>query len=250
MISVDQYFRNTFAWNDKFFQRFEMPNLTGKRVLDFGSGVGSLTIGLAQAGSAQAIGFDPDAERIATARRILARDFPELSDRVEFVTEFDDPVIRSDGFDYVFSRDTFEHVQDLEGVLEVLWRCLKPDGKVYAGFGPLYNSPFGDHGLLQRKLPWGHLIFHPGLRGRRSRQQLSPNEVVVCRELNLLTLADYLNAFQKSRLHVESIRFNVSSHPAMKVLRVLRSVPMLREWCTCSIYAVLTKPVSSSMEMT
>lgn len=240
MTSVDDYFSNTFAWNSKFLNRFSTPLLRNARVLDFGAGVGSLSIGLAQAGSRLVVGFDPDAERIRVAQRLLHERFPQLAMHVKFVTDLD-AAPNGEMFDYVFSRDTFEHIHDLAAALAAMRSRLRAGGAVYAGFGPLYRSPFGDHGLLGYRCPWAHLLHHK-LLCRDLPDELEPKERITATELNRLALADYLRVFADSGLVVESIDFNVSDRVLMKALKLARRLPGFAEFCTCSIYVVLRKP--------
>ncbi|MBV8759482.1 MAG: class I SAM-dependent methyltransferase [Deltaproteobacteria bacterium] len=65
-------------------------------------------------------------------------------------------------FDLAISHDTFEHVSDPAGVLRELHRLLRPGGRAYLKFGPLWRAPLGLHmfgTIAQRRLPWLHLIF-------------------------------------------------------------------------------------------
>ena len=39
-----------------------------------------------------------------------------------------------------------------------MYGLLKKNGKIYSGFGPLYNFFNGDHGRTYSILPWFHLI--------------------------------------------------------------------------------------------
>ena len=57
-----------------------LGDFRGPRVLEMGCGEGRLTAGLAQ-DAALVLAFDPDADRVAEARRTLAA---ELADRVSF----------------------------------------------------------------------------------------------------------------------------------------------------------------------
>ena len=61
-------------------------------------------------------------------------------------------------FDYMVSKDTFEHIIELEEMLREMTIRLKQGGRIYLGFGPLYYGPFGHHGRINPKIPWGHLI--------------------------------------------------------------------------------------------
>ena len=57
-----------------------LADFGGQRVLEMGCGDGRLTAGLAE-DAAYVLAFDPDADRVAEARRTLAAD---LADRVSF----------------------------------------------------------------------------------------------------------------------------------------------------------------------
>lgn len=50
-----------------------------------------------------------------------------------------------DYFDYVFSSNAFEHIQQLNEVLNEIHRVLKKGGIVYSHFGPIWSGPDGHH---------------------------------------------------------------------------------------------------------
>ena len=62
-------------------------------------------------------------------------------------------------YDYIVSKDTFEHTLNLPKVLDKMYELLNFGGKAYIGFGPLYNFYNGDHGRTKMYLPWFHLLF-------------------------------------------------------------------------------------------
>lgn len=235
------YYRLTESWNEKFWRRTNgSGGLTGAACLDLGCGVGSLTTDLVRLGAERAVGIDPDADRIRVAR-LAARAFhPDLADRVEYraltIQELDGRA----AFDVVVSRDTFEHIHDLPEVLREAARLLRPDGRVYVGFGPLYRSPFGDHGLLGLRVPWAHLLVAPTPAAPRfgswpSRHRLD----LLDRELNGLTLREIEAIVERSPFKVESLRVNVSDHPGMRLLNVARRAAVVRDYANVNVYAVL-----------
>ena len=61
-------------------------------------------------------------------------------------------------FYYIVSKDTFEHSLHLDQILEKFHQILKKDGRMFVGFGPLYNFYNGDHGRAEAILPWFHII--------------------------------------------------------------------------------------------
>ena len=56
------------------------------------------------------------------------------------------------------SKDTFEHVDDVASLLKGLGQLLGSEGRLYAGFSPLYGSPFGDHTRTGLRVPWAHAL--------------------------------------------------------------------------------------------
>jgi SAM-dependent methyltransferase len=235
------YYHLTESWNGKFWTRLGDPDtIAGAVCLDLGCGVGALTTDLIRLGAARAVGLDPDAERIRIARIAARRLHPELADRVEYRAQTIQRVEGTAIFDVVVSRDTFEHIHDLPTVLGEVARLLRPDGRCYVGFGPLYRSPFGDHGLLGLRLPWLHLVIAPVPDKPRFGRLPSQRRLdLVDRELNGLTLAEIEGIVQRSPLEFESLQVNVSDHSAMRLFRAARAVPGLRDLVTVNVYAIL-----------
>ncbi|MHC4885059.1 MAG: class I SAM-dependent methyltransferase [Planctomycetota bacterium] len=77
-------------------------------------------------------------------------------------------------FDVIFSIACFEHVHDLGRALEAMYRVLKPGGKLFSMFSPIWSSPRGHHipemtdekgrvfTFNQCPIPdWGHLLMRP-----------------------------------------------------------------------------------------
>jgi SAM-dependent methyltransferase len=235
------YYRLVESWNEKFWRRTKgLRAPAGAVCLDLGCGVGALTTDLVRLGAQRAIGIDPDANRIRVARLAAAAFHPDLADRVEYRAATIQQLEGRATFDVVVSRDTFEHIHDLPAMLREVARLLRPDGRFYVGFGPLYRSPFGDHGLLGLRLPWVHLLVAPmpsvsriGRWPSRSRFDL------LDRELNGLTLHEIETIVEHSPLQIEWLRVNVSDDPRMLVLGVARKIPVLRDFVTVNVYAVL-----------
>jgi SAM-dependent methyltransferase len=85
------------------------------------------------------------------------------------------PQAFAEAFDVVISIATFEHIADLSKALREMHRVLKPSGVLLAQVGPLWSGWRGhdlfpghldrDHrksdDLLQRLIPWQHLLMEP-----------------------------------------------------------------------------------------
>ena len=103
-------------------------DLSGKRVLDIGSGSGGITVSLVRDhGAAEVVGIDVEAPVCEHARARVAR--AQLSDSIEIVQvepgafPFDDA-----SFDVVFSKDSIVHIPDKHALGEEVFRVLRPDG--------------------------------------------------------------------------------------------------------------------------
>lgn len=251
-------FQRGEAENRLFWSRFgEMPDLRGATVLDVGSGWGRLCVEMAQAGAARVVGLDLKTDLVDFANAYLRQAYPELVERVEFqavdLKDYAEPL----RFDLIISKDAFEHILDLDGMLREMQRRLKPGRRIYAGFGPLYPTPYGDHdrretifrhwgvfGRLLAWLPWGHLVLEPLMvktyNSHADKQITSLYDL----GLNKRAVSDYRRSFQASGLSVVALRLNQSQSLQSRVFSVLRRVPGLEDYCTHNVYCILEKPVT------
>lgn len=109
---------------------FFLPHLhSGMKLLDCGSGPGSITVGLAQAvAPGQTIGIDSDPSQLGRAR-IYADEQGVATIRFESGNVYQLP-FPDDSFDAVFSHALLEHLNDPLLALAEMRRVLKPDGIV------------------------------------------------------------------------------------------------------------------------
>jgi len=122
--------------------------------------------------------------------------------------------IADGAIDLCTSDAVFEHVRDLPAVLAESRRVLKSGGRLYAGFGPLWFSPGGDHfatrgGLgdiyahIDRDAP-AYRAFFEGLKAPVEDFQSGGRYV----ELDLfskLTVDEYLRDFRAAGLRVDDL---------------------------------------------
>jgi SAM-dependent methyltransferase len=240
------YFNRGIVENPRFWSRFGgQPDFADADVADFGCGHGSLCIGIALAGARRVIGFDLDGQRIDFATANLLQNYPQLRDRVEFRQQ-DVREAPEAGFSYFVSKDTFEHVLELDQILAAMRARLRPGGRIYAGFGPLWNSPWGDHRRTRIGIPWGHVIFSEPYLIRRLNHRNAAAHVRVASiydlGLNKLAVADYRRLFCDSGLRIVSCRVNASSRPISRLFSLLRAVPLLQEYASHNLYCILEKP--------
>ncbi len=232
--------------NPQFWARLGLkPDLRDKFVLELGSGHGALSIDAAFRGARRVIGLDLISSRVAFANRVVETRFPQFKGRVEFRKANIQDLVLDEPVDIVLSKDTFEHIMDIDGVLDALARLLKPGGSVYVGIGPFYSSPYGDHGLhaigKRRKFPWMHLIMgdrrvvasynkhHPGVTCK----------TVYDMGMNKLRLNDFVSAFKRHGFKIANQRVNASEGGSKlyPLLGLLRRLPVVGLYTTVNIYA-------------
>jgi SAM-dependent methyltransferase len=229
--------------NPVYWARFGgKPDFSDAVVADLGCGRGSLCIDIATSGARRVIGFDVDAPRLGFAQENLECNYPHLKSVVEFRLQDVRQTPEIDDIDYFVSKDTFEHVIDLDQVLDAMKRRLKPGGKLYIGFAPLWNSPFGDHGRTKTLIPWGHVFLEERYLIRRlNRHQSGQISSIYDLGLNKLALVDYLRIFQECGMEILFLRVN-DDRLMSKAFTLLGSLPLLKEYFSHSLYCVLQKP--------
>ena len=104
--------------------------------MDFGCGQGLLSLSLINKGASEVIGVDNDEVILNFARHKLPEGIK--GHKVSFTSK---PLqsLSSEYFDYIFTKDAFEHCLDLENVFFHLHRVLKPGGSLVIGFGSHYG---------------------------------------------------------------------------------------------------------------
>ncbi len=239
------YFARGEWQNPQFWRRFGgQPDFTGKRVLDVGCGHGSMAIYVARAGAASVVGLDLNCRLIEFANANLIQNHGDVADRVTFLCQDLKDYPEDETFDFILSKDSFEHILDLPGMLAEMKKRLKRGGRIYAGFGPLYNSPLGDHGYSQSRIPWRHLMLGEEGVLARTRARWPQLEIHSLGDLGLngLALADYERIFAQSGLTILSLQTNRSDKLLSRLLSLPARIPFLREYFTFNLYVVLERP--------
>lgn len=100
--------------------------------------------------------------------------------------------------DIVVSLDSFEHFEDPADVLRIMAEYLRPDGEVFASFGPIWYHPLGGHTFSV--FPWSHLVFtEPALlRWRKDfRPAQTATRITEC-GLNKMTIRRFQRLVEES----------------------------------------------------
>lgn len=238
----ESQFRRGMAKAPAFLERFGYPfDFRGKTVLDYGCGYGPLSFHLAQAeGAARVLGLDIDEEGLVFARDKLRGEFKSLAGVVDFAPATEPTEER---FDFIVSKDSFQHYSDPEGTMQELIRMLAPGGLLIIGFGPLWKSPYGAPIEFMTKFPWAHLVFPESVVMRR-RRLFRPAEAArsyadIRSGFTRMTLRRFQDIVARSGLRVVSVRTNASPGTTGRAFRAMAAIPGCREFFTLNAYCVL-----------
>ena len=137
--------------------------IDGKRILEVGCGNGDLLKYIAEYYSPELIlGIDSGLERWWKTGECSGDNWKVKSGDAE---QLDFP---DNSFDAVISISTFEHIGNIEKALSEIKRVLKPYGRCYSSFMPIWTSVIGHHFVASKAEawkeehlalipPWGHL---------------------------------------------------------------------------------------------
>jgi SAM-dependent methyltransferase len=141
---------------EKYFSIIHPDEYYQRSILDLGCFTGGRLVFWKeryQFGVAHGIDFNPI---FAEAGRLFAS---QRSVRVDFATGFGEALpYRASVFDFIVSYDVFEHVRDVETVLQECWRVLKPGGRLLAVF-PQFYHPLEAHLGSVTRMPALHWLF-------------------------------------------------------------------------------------------
>lgn len=238
----EQYFSEQVVENQEWWRRVgEQFNFSNAKVLDLGCGHGAMSIGMAQAGASEVLGLDLASDLITFASGVVRQRYLDLAGKVHFACEDIRTLPQRHDYDYVLSKDTFEHVDELKSVVDSIALLLKPGGKLIVGFSPLYYSPFGDHGRL--RLPRGTWL-HAFLPDRWLLRWVSAKEgrrigKIIDLGLNKQTPAEFRSLFSAPHWRIVTLKYNRGSRRLLPLMSLLRKIPFLEKYFTVSIYAVI-----------
>ena len=237
------YFNYGKIENQKFWRRFgHKPNLQNRNVLDFGCGHGALCIELANLGASKVIGIDLEEKLLNFANINLQQNYKNYQSIINFQKKDLLNANFENKFDFIVTKDTFEHSLNLPEILNKFYEILEKGGKVYAGFGPLYNFYNGDHGRTKMYLPWFHLLFPEKIIiNRYNKNHLNKIEHIQDLGLSKYSLKNYEDFFKNSKFKITYYKTNQSDHPVSKVFNFLSNLKIFKEYCTYNIYCILEK---------
>lgn len=132
-----------------FNQHFDF---TGKRILDFGCGMGGMTLWYATNWNCEVVGMDIDPNHIEIAE-ILKTKHKVKNVRFELRNVLENPI--EEKFDYIILNDVAEHIplEILEEILVQLKKSLHPTGGIFVSYPP-WEGPYASHLNHDLRLPW------------------------------------------------------------------------------------------------
>lgn len=251
---VQNFQRGGFE-NRRFWSRFaEKPVFNGATVIDVGSGWGSLCVEIASYGATRVIGLDIKCSLVNFANQYIKVNYPALSNVVEFQCLDLKYYDQKEVFDFIVSKDSFEHILELDEMLIEMRKRLKPNGKIYTGFGPLYTSPYGDHdrrktilrpwgiwGRVLALIPWAHLFLEPTMVKLNNQYREKKISSMRDLQLNKFAWSDYKRIFQKSGFNIVYLSKNNTSSVLSHILSLLAKIPPLEDFCIHNVYCILEK---------
>lgn len=225
----------------QFLERFAPIDFHGKVVLDFGCSHGGSVVYFAEQGAARVIGVDVGEWQLRMAQTYLQQANPDGRLPVEVrLGSHDHTPVDDASIDLLMSMDVFEHVMNPEQVLREWCRMLKPEGRAYVSFGPLWYHPHGVHLWELFPAPWTHLLFPErtvvATRHYLKRDDLDPASVTHYRDLgfNQMTVSRFQKLLRRSGLKAEKMRMR-----PVAGLRPLTWLPGLRELFVTEVHCVL-----------
>jgi len=217
------------------------------RYLDIGCGQGDLPIALAVAGCRSVDAIDHVPRTITQARHHAA--LAGVTDRVNFICEDISKWTAPHRYDVVLSHEALEHIDAPDAFLAKLAELVAPGGCAVLAFGPLFHSACGDHmdGFFRCEIPWRGALFSEAAILRLRRECFRPTDTAasyrfISGGLNQLRYSEFLRDVRRLGWRFVFLRVNpqLARLPGLERLSAaLTTVPVLRDYIACSVYAVL-----------
>lgn len=218
------------------FAKETIPNfltyIQGKRVLDYGCGLGWQTVKMALSGADFVTGVDIDQRRLKHARELAS------VSRVGAKTKFTS-TLPKEQFEVTVSLCCFEHYADPQNELRNMVGLTDRGGLILLAFAEPWFSHSGSHMNDFFKIPWVNLLFPEKavLQARcKYRQDGAERYEEIVGGLNRMSVSRFERIIRQSGLRVVHKRV----YPT-RALPVVVHVPVIRELLTYACACVLEK---------
>lgn len=220
--------------------KVEFPDLaatvSGKRVADFGCGLGAQAIALAGSYDCRVVGIDTNPRALAEASR-LACEWRLDHERLSFCDCTSPELFGT--FDVVISQNAMEHYPQPDAALASMRSLLRPGGQILLTFGNPWFAPWGSHMQFFCRVPWVNLLFREQtvMSVRASfRSDGARRYEDVESGLNKMTLRKLEGLLANSRLDVDTVRYH-----GVRRQDWISGVPWLRELLVNQVTCRLTR---------
>ena len=198
---------------------FNGANLEGKSILVMGTGTGWDVASWAKYKPSKIIGVDLyEFSSWPEVKEYCASNFGvSIEMRAQSLTDMN--FLEDECFDLIVSDAVLEHVTDLKGLMSEAYRLLKPTGKFYASYGPLWYCAGGDHfsgrGGVQNA--YSHLLLSTDRYSNYLRENSCEIEdfqsglrYVELGLFSKLRTAEYLETFSNAGFIIDSLIIEIS----------------------------------------
>lgn len=210
--------------------------ISGKSILDIGCSEGLESIALSLMGSRQVVGIDIriDVDRAKEMKRNLA---PE-KDIDFYVMDAHHTSFPDNTFDAVVTLASFEHFLDPYEVVKEARRVVKDGGRIYLT-SSVWSNPWGAHMHFFTRVPWVQFLFSEETI-MNVRNLYRSDGAKKCSEieggLNKVGIREFTQYINKVNMTIEYLFLR-----PVKGLTVLTKIPMVNEFFTNQITAVMKK---------
>ena len=207
-------------------QQFDLSN---KKVLDFGCGMGGMALWYATAyDNCQVYGLDIDSHHIQITEHLINKhNIPNIvCDKRNIL---DDPLRDDERFDYIFFNDVVEHIQlpILTEIFKQVSQHLTEDGKIFVTYPP-WAGPYASHVTRDVGIYWCQFLPEKMLMNRIKKNNrtivgdLESDLVSVYKGLNHLTHKKMKKVIAATNLKLTSRKTHsvLNKLPLMKNLNV------------------------------
>ena len=127
-------------------------DLTGKKILDFGCGMGGMSLWYATNWNCEVHGLDIDNHHVNIANKMKEK-HGVSNVRFEVRNVLEKPL--DEKYDYVFLNDVAEHIplDILKQIIAQLGNSLKKGGQIFVTYPP-WKSPYASHVTHAVGIPW------------------------------------------------------------------------------------------------
>lgn len=179
-------------------------NMDGKRVLDFGCGMGGMSLWYATNFKCEVHGIDIDAHHVKIANDLKTK-YKAKNLVFEVRNVLDKPL--EGKYDLIVLNDVAEHIQlpILKAIFQALSKNLAPGGGIYVSYPP-WRSPYASHVQHVVGIPWCQFLPKPMLLKmieKNNRQIVGEEEsdlLQAYKGLNHLTHSKLMGALEGSGL--------------------------------------------------